>query len=257
MATGQAGAQSRGSHTPSRASPPTLGDAAAEPPPQPRWSGRATRGRIYAGAPPARRVGSGRGGARWGGEGPVAAGAPGAAGRRRGAVSRGRGAPSGRCGARDSRCRRWAAGSGGVLFVFLRSQLSSRPGRRGSPVPEGAGRRGRRPRGTAPWGRALVPGGARRFAAREPGGGAHLAAGRRELFRPFLPGKNPPSPGTGFSAPAAAVRLCGRRDVIEKEAGKAETDCTSCADDHGQTYPIPNSQAEVLECILEKGEKET
>lgn len=84
-----------GSHRPGgcaerRPSHPLPGEATGagcccrRPPPQPRRSGSATRGRIYAGAPPARRVGSGRdgagrGAARRGGAGAAAAGAPGAA----------------------------------------------------------------------------------------------------------------------------------------------------------------------------------
>lgn len=56
------------------------------PPPQPRRSGSATRGRIYAGAPPARRVGTGRG----------AAGRGGGRGRRGGGGAAGRGVPRAR-----------------------------------------------------------------------------------------------------------------------------------------------------------------
>ncbi|KAM7109253.1 uncharacterized protein J5F26_005372 isoform 1-T1 [Ciconia maguari] len=277
-----------------RPSRPLPGEATSagccrRPPPQPRRSGSATRGRIYAGAPPARRSGrdgTGRGGARRGGEGAAAAGAPGAAGGRRGAVSAGAGR---RCGARAVAELTPAAAAAAprgcrLFFPPFFFALSCPPcpasqGKQGSPTPGGAG--SRRPLApgdsgaprfsrTPRRGRAVVPGGTRTLHALATrhawcsafpcafrpvvGGGAHFAPGQgraAQRLRWFLPGKKPPAPG---QVCPRRPRLCGHRGVIEKEAGKAEVDCTSYAEKHGQTHPIYNRQkietGEVANCVF-------
>lgn len=218
-ATGRAGAQSGGPRTLSQVRTPALAAAASDPLPSRAGPGAPLEA-VFMPEPP-RRGGSGRGGARRGGEGAAAAGrrggggggarCPAGAGGRRGAAAGGRAV-----------AELTAAAAGALLWGFFFSPfhfffrfklpaLPSQPGEAGLP-------HARRCRQPCPGGQRcspLLPHAAagppcragRRVSLRVPAGGRRQGSGSSG----FSQGRKPPSPATGFSAPAAAVQLCGHR----------------------------------------------
>ncbi|OPJ73834.1 hypothetical protein AV530_013276 [Patagioenas fasciata monilis] len=47
-----------------------------------------------------------------------------------------------------------------------------------------------------------------------------------------------------------------RKGVIDKEGGKAEADCISCAEQHGQTHPIHSIDRRSAQNLIWKREKD-
>lgn len=199
--------------------PPALAAAAAAAAnPLPSRAGPgAPLGAVFMPEPPPPRGAEGRDGTGRGaaGRGPRRPGAPAVAG---GAAARGRGAPSGRCcGARAvAELATAAAGArlhGWGFFPPFSAPRFSQPA---LPSPAGQGRlpAARRCRQPPVAGRSGAP-------ARRGGAALSCPAARGVSQRASLPVAAPAplvppreetlSPGTGFSAPAAAARLCGDR----------------------------------------------